>query len=171
MEAGLILLGISLSDLKVKLQLSSPHCLWNDSLERDLSILQTLVPFVCHHTLSDSASGHVTSHKQLFNYSDHTCCYIFFLLLMCVWCRPKSSHLAELIYLLKWTHLFHEHPVISFQNRRMWCEDVSAAVRSPVSSPCRTAWWEMASGQWASWPSFSSSVTRVVELLPNVRGR
>lgn len=27
MEAGFILLGISLSDLKVKLQLSSPHCL------------------------------------------------------------------------------------------------------------------------------------------------
>lgn len=54
MEWGFILLGITLSDLKVKSHLKSSHCLWNASIECDLSILQILVVFVCNHMLFDS---------------------------------------------------------------------------------------------------------------------
>lgn len=43
-----------------------------------------------------------------------------------------------------------ECPVISFQNRRMWCEDARPVVRSPVCLPCTPAVREMAQWQWAS---------------------
>lgn len=46
-----------------------------------------------------------------------------------------------------------EGPAVSFQNRRMWCMDVS--VRPPVGWPGTSVVWEMAAWQWSSWQGFS----------------
>lgn len=173
MQAGFILLGISLSDLKVKLQLSSPHCLRNDSLERDLCILQTLVPFVCHHTLSDSASGRMTSHKQLFNYSDHTCCCIFFSFFFFGCCAFDADQSRRT--LLNWFTCWNEPTcfmsILSFPFKTEGCD---ARMWALWSGP---QWARLAQQHGERWlrdnglSGFSSSVTRVGELLPNVCGR
>lgn len=50
MERGFILLGISLSELKVKPHIE-PSCLWNVSVQFDHSMLQISSGFVCSHML------------------------------------------------------------------------------------------------------------------------